>query len=175
MREFYDNIQASPEECLYAVMNKVPVSGGATPGGKFAGVIALSRTSPRNAVTEMGAIIFPPYQRTHVATNAIGLLLIYTLDPPSTGGLGLRRVEWQCHAENDASRGAALRMGFEFEGIARWACVFPHGEIALPVKALEERNGTKGELPGRHTAIFSIVWDEWDAKRPNVLARMRRL
>jgi len=175
MTEFYDkHIRASPEACLYAVIDKVPISGEEKPNAKYAGIMALSATNPVNAVTEMGAMIFPAFQRTHVATNAIGLLLLYTLDPPSAGGLGLRRVEWQCHAGNAASRRAALRMGFEFEGIARWQRVFPRGLIALPVEALEKRNGTKGELPGRHTAIFSIVWDEWDEKRPKIVAQMER-
>jgi len=175
MREVYDkNIRASPEECLYAVIDKVPTSGEEKPNGKYAGILSLSATNPVNAATEMGAIIFPAFQRTHVATNAIGLLLLYTLDPPSAGGLGLRRVEWQCHAGNAASRRAALRMGFEFEGIARWQRVFPRGTVALPVEALEKRNGTKRELPGRHTAVFSIVWDEWDEKRAKVVARMER-
>jgi len=136
--------------------------------------MALSDTNPTNAVTEIGVIIFPAFQRTHVATNAIGLLLLWTLDPPSLGGLGLRRVVWQTHTENVTSRNAALRMGFEFEGIARWQRVFPGGKVALPVEALEKRNGTKGEAPGRHTAIFSIVWDEWDDKRPKVLALMEQ-
>jgi hypothetical protein len=40
------------------------------------------------------------------------------------------------------------------------------------VEALEKRNGTKGELLGRHTAIYSIVWDEWDEMRPKVVALM---
>jgi hypothetical protein len=65
-------------------------------------------------------------------------------------------------------------MGFELEGIARWQRVSARGTIALPVEALEKRNGTKGELPGRHTAIFSIVWDEWDEKRLTVVAQMQR-
>lgn len=121
MREFYDKyICASPEECLYAVIDKVPASREEKLNGKYAGFISLSATNPVNAVTEMGAIIFPAFQRTHVATNDMGLLLLYTLDPPYAGGLGLRRVEWQCHAGNVASRRAALRMGFGFEGITRW-------------------------------------------------------
>jgi hypothetical protein len=65
-------------------------------------------------------------------------------------------------------------MGFEFEGIARWERVFPRGKVALPVEALEKRNGTSGEHPGRHTANFSIVWDEWDEKRLKVIALMER-
>jgi RimJ/RimL family protein N-acetyltransferase len=172
MREFYDKyISTSPEGCLYAIFDKVTVPGKED-ASNYAGIIALVATNPVNAVTEMGVIVFPAFQRTHVATNAIGLLLLWTLDPPSAGGLGLRRVEWQTHAENVASRRAALRMGFEFEGIARWQRVFPHTKAGLPVEALEKRNGTKGELPGRHSAIFSIVWDEWDEKRSKVVALM---
>jgi RimJ/RimL family protein N-acetyltransferase len=75
IREFYERIRASPEECLYAVIDKVPASGE-KPNGQYAGIIALSATSPVNAVTEMGAIIFLAFHRTHVATNAIGLLLL---------------------------------------------------------------------------------------------------
>ncbi|KAJ5618833.1 hypothetical protein N7510_002817 [Penicillium lagena] len=162
VREVYDPSQASPEICLYAVIDKAA-------GNKYAGVISLLNTNPVNAVAEMGAIVFPDFQRTHVGTNAIGLALLYMLDPPPAGGLGLRRVEWLCHAENIASRRTALRMEFEFEGILRWHRAFARGS---PVEALEKRNGTTGELPGRHTAIYSIVWDEWDEKRPRVVARM---
>ncbi len=174
MKKVYEGIRASPEVCLYAVIDKVPASGEQSPDGKFAGVISLNATSKTNAVTEIGVVIFPEFQRTYVATNAIGLLLLYTLDPPSAGGLGLRRVEWKCHTGNAASRRAALRMAFEFEGIARWERVDPRGTKSLSVEALEKRNGTKGELPGRHTAIFSIVWDEWDEKRSKVVAQMER-
>lgn len=174
MRDIYDDIRASPQNCLYAIIDKVPVSGEEMLNGRFAGVLSLIATNPVNAVTEIGVIIFPEFQRTHVATNAIGLSLLWTLDPPSAGGLGLRRVEWKTHVDNAASRRAALRMGFEFEGIARWERVFQSEKTALPVEALEKRNGTKGEVPGRHTAIFSIVWDEWDEKRPKVVALMER-
>jgi RimJ/RimL family protein N-acetyltransferase len=173
MNKFYDkNISASPKDCLYAVLDKVTAPTEDNGRNNYAGIISLNGTDPVNAVTEMGMLTFPAFQRTHVTTNAIGLLLMWTLDPPSAGGLGLRRVEWKTHADNTASRRTALRMGFEFEGIARWQRVFPGGGAALPVTALEKRNGTKGELPGRHTAIFSIVWDEWDDKRPRVISLM---
>ncbi|KAJ5833907.1 hypothetical protein N7474_002218 [Penicillium riverlandense] len=164
LREVYEPCQASPEECLYAVIDKAT-------GNKYAGVISLSHTNAVNAVTEMGAIVFPEFQRTHVGTNAIGLALLYMLDPPPTGGLGLRRVEWLCHAGNAVSRKTALRMGFEFEGILRWHRAFARGS---PVEALEKRNGTTGEVPGRHTAVYSIVWDDWDETRPKVVAQMER-
>lgn len=171
--EFYDKyIGSVPEECLYAILDKTGTCEKGNSDRNYAGTIALTATKAGNAATEIGIMIFPPFQRTHVATNAIGLLLLWTLDPPSVGGLGLRRVEWKTHAGNAASRRAALRMGFEFEGVARWERVFPGGKVALPVEALEKRNGTKGELPGRHTAMYSIVWDEWDEKRPKVVALM---
>jgi RimJ/RimL family protein N-acetyltransferase len=182
MREVYNDLSASPKDCLYAIVDKGPQSasslaGGDAGTGTFAGIISLNGTNPVNAVTEIGVVIFPAFQRTYVATNATGLLLLWTLDPPSRGGLGLRRVEWKANAANVASRRTALRMGFEFEGVARWERVFPRGEgvAALSAEGLRVRNGTTPEeLPGRHTAVYSIVWDEWDEKRPVVLGQMER-
>jgi len=174
MRDCYDNISASLNDCLYAIVDKVTVPEQGNSHSNYACIVSLFETNPVNAVTEVGIIVFPKFQRTHVATNAIGLMLQWTLDPPSAGGLGLRRVQWRTHADNAASRRAALRIGFEFEGVARWDRVFPRDRVALPVEALEKRNGSKGEAPGRHTAIFSIVWDEWDDKRRRLVALMER-
>jgi RimJ/RimL family protein N-acetyltransferase len=171
---FYDDLSRSPAECLYVIFDKAMASGNDDVGSNYAGIICLSATSTVNAVTEIGVIVFPAFQRTHVATNAIGLILLWALDPPSAGGVGLRRVEWKSNAANSCSRKTASRMGFEFEGINRWQRVDPRSMVALPIEALEKRNGTKGELPGRHTAVYSIVWDEWDEKRPNVIAQMVR-
>ncbi|KAF2669068.1 acyl-CoA N-acyltransferase [Microthyrium microscopicum] len=170
---FYDGIANSPDECFYAILDKTKDTGTEDTAPGYAGVASLSATNPKNATTELGIIVSPDFQRTHVASNAIGLMLLWTLDPPSAGGLGLRRVAWTTHAGNNASRRIATRMGFEFEGIARWERVCAKG-VALPVDALEKRNGTKGEASGRHTAIFSMVWDEWDIKRPLVVARMEK-
>lgn len=174
IKEIYHIVKAAPGECLYSVFKKIPASGEEKPDRRWAGVVSLSATDPVNAMTEIGICISPEFQRTHVATNAIGLMLQYMLDPPSAGGLGLRRVEWRCHVGNEASRRIALRMGFEFEGVLRWNRVLPRSTTGLPVEALERRNGTTGEVLGRHTAVFSIVWDEWDEKRPNVVSQMER-
>jgi RimJ/RimL family protein N-acetyltransferase len=172
---FYEKyINSPPGDCLYAIIDKAAGEQEEDPSAKYAGTIALTSTNPTNAVTEMGIMIFPLFQRTHVASNAIGLLLQYTLDPPSSGGLGLRRVEWKCHAGNEASRKAALRMGFELEGVLRWERAFPGGTVGLAVDALEKRNGSSGESLGRHTAVFSIVWDEWEEKRVRVVEQMER-
>ncbi|KAH8759735.1 hypothetical protein BGZ57DRAFT_614301 [Hyaloscypha finlandica] len=112
-------------------------------------------TTPVNVVTEIGVIISPAFQRTHVSTNAVGLLLVWTLDRPSAGGLGLRRVAWQAHAENQASREVALRMGFELEGILRWQRVSPTA-VALPVEALEKRNSRKEGFRGYTARSFQL-------------------
>jgi RimJ/RimL family protein N-acetyltransferase len=175
-KDFYDKfIGGSADECLFAISDKTGVRGKQlADGGAYAGVILLTSTNAENASTEIGVIVFPEYQRTHVATNAIGLLLQWTLDPPPAGGLGLRRVEWRAHVDNRVSRATAERFGFELEGIARWQRVLPNSKTGLPVDALEKRNGTSGEHPGRHTAIYSLVWDEWDDKRPAVVALMER-
>ena len=61
--------------------------------------------------------------------------------------LRYRRVEWKCNALNEASRRAALRLGFTFEGI-----FYQH----LIVKG---RN--------RDTAWFSILDREWPDIRTN--------
>jgi hypothetical protein len=58
-------------------------------------------------------------------------------------GLGYRRYEWKCDALNAASRRAAERLGFTFEGIFRQAIVY------------------KGR--NRDTAWFSIIDREWPA------------
>lgn len=68
-------------------------------------------------------------------------------------------------------------MGFELEGVLRWERVFPGGCVGLGVEGLEKRNGTEGEVLGRNTALFSIVWDEWDGdggKRELVVGEMER-
>jgi RimJ/RimL family protein N-acetyltransferase len=175
MSNFYDPfVSSNPDNSMYAIWDKTTPVGEGKSEENYAGTISLVSTNPTNAATEIGIGIFPPYHRTHVTTNAVGILLQWILDPPSAGGLGLRRVEWQTQSDNLPSRKAAERMGFELEGIARWQRVVPPGNIGLPVEALEKRNGTTGEAKGRHTAIYSIVWDEWDEKRPHVIAQMER-
>jgi hypothetical protein len=55
--------------------------------------------------------------------------------------LGYRRYEWKCNALNEASKGAARRLGFTYEGTFRQMSVF------------------KGR--NRDTAWFSILDTEW--------------
>ena len=55
--------------------------------------------------------------------------------------LGNRRYEWKCNNLNSASKNAAIRLGFKFEGVFRQMFVF------------------KGR--NRDTAWFSIIDKEW--------------
>ena len=79
-------------------------------------------------------------QRTREATEAIYLLMRHAFDD-----LGYRRFEWKCNAANAASRRAAERFGFTFEGIFR------------------QHQIVKGR--NRDTAWYAILDHEWPAIR----------
>ena len=79
------------------------------------GVASYLRITPEHGAIEIGHIWFgEPLQRTTAATEAIYLLARHAFDE-----LGYRRLEWKCNALNDASRRAAERFGFGFEGVFR--------------------------------------------------------
>lgn len=109
--------------------------GSARCGGRQ----SLMRVDAQNGVIEIGNILWgASIARTRVATEAFYLMAKYVFD-----GLGYRRLEWKCDAENIPSRRAALRFGFTFEGIFRQHMV------------VKNRN--------RDTAWFSILDREWPA------------
>ncbi|KAK3174563.1 hypothetical protein OEA41_001809 [Lepraria neglecta] len=115
----------------------------------LAGIMAYMNSSTTNMSIEIGYVItLPPFQRTHVTTNGVGLLLQYALDPPSEGGLGLRRVEWMTSSANSASIRTAERTGFEKEGLLRWHRVFPGGAAGGKVDNNKEmpRSGQETDL-----------------------------
>ncbi len=88
---------------------------GRLPDGDPQGVASYLRITPEHGTIEIGNIWFgPPLQRTAAATEAIYLLVAHAFDQ-----LGYRRVEWKCNALNQASRRAAERFGFQFEGVFR--------------------------------------------------------
>src|SRR3546814_1396503 len=70
---------------------------------------------------------------------------MYLMMARAFDALGYRRYEWKCNALNAASRKAALRLGFSFEGIFRQATL------------------AKGR--NRDTAWFSILDKEWPEAR----------
>lgn len=65
-------------------------------------------------VVEVGWVAFSPrLRRSAVATEAMYLMMKRVFEA------GFRRYEWKCHNMNAASKAAALRFGFQFEGIFR--------------------------------------------------------
>lgn len=164
---------------LFAVINKD--SRVDTDNGKeeetLAGIIGYLNTSPANLSTEVGFVItLPAFQRTHVTSNAIGLLLQYALELPAqledgsvTGGLGLRRVQWQVNAANATSMRTAERMGFRMEANLRWDRVLPgapeKGKVGngRPLGPGRDKESRDGEVRiGRDTVLLSLCWDDWE-------------
>jgi RimJ/RimL family protein N-acetyltransferase len=94
-----------PDPFSYAVVDE---------SGRALGIIALMAIRPEIRVIEVGNIVLSPtLQRTALATEAQYLLARYVFET-----LGYRRYEWKCDARNAASRRAALRFGFNFEGFS---------------------------------------------------------
>ncbi|RJS93699.1 GNAT family N-acetyltransferase [Salinisphaera sp. Q1T1-3] len=106
--------------------------------GQALGVAGLIRIRPDDGVLEIGHIHYADALKgSAAATEAQFLLMQHVF------ALGYRRYEWKCHAGNAASRTAAARLGFRFEG------VFRQHRIA------------KGR--NRDTAWFSMLDHEWPA------------
>ena len=83
--------------------------------GRAVGAASYIRIVPEHRVIEIGHIVLGvPLARTPAATEAIYLLARHAFEE-----LGYRRLEWKCDALNAASRRAAERYGFRFEGVFR--------------------------------------------------------
>ncbi|SHJ69596.1 Protein N-acetyltransferase, RimJ/RimL family [Palleronia salina] len=86
--------------------------------GRLGGSLSLLRIDPCAGSVETGWLTFAPrLQRTRAASEAVILLARWAF------GAGYRRFEWKCNAANMASRRAAQRFGFGFEGVFRQAGV----------------------------------------------------
>jgi RimJ/RimL family protein N-acetyltransferase len=105
------------------------------------GFFSLMEIRPAMRVIEVGNVVYAPaLQRTPLATEAQYLLACYAFET-----LGYRRYEWKCNALNAASRRAAARFGFTFEGIFRQHMI------------------VKGR--SRDTAWFAMLDGEWPARK----------
>ncbi len=104
--------------------------------GQPVGMANYLNNTPDHLRIELGSIWYSPIaQRTYANTEATYLMLARAFE------LGYRRVEWKCDARNERSRRAALRMGFQLEGIQ------------------ENHMIVKGR--SRDTAWFRILDREW--------------
>ncbi len=112
-----------------------------TADARAGGMASFLNIRPAHGVLELGHIWFSQRLRQRrPATEAIFLMLSAAFDD-----LGYRRVEWKCDAANAASRRAALRFGFVYEGIFRQHLI------------VKGRN--------RDTAWFAILDRDWPALR----------
>ncbi len=79
------------------------------------GTASYMRLRPEHGSCEVGCVAFSDkLKRTAHASEAMYLMARYVFDE-----LDYRRYEWKCHNENAASKRAAARFGFQFEGIFR--------------------------------------------------------
>jgi RimJ/RimL family protein N-acetyltransferase len=109
--------------------------------GRAVGVASYLAIDPQNGTIEVGAIHYSPrLQQRPAATEAMYLMMRRVFDE-----LGYRRYEWKCDSLNAASRAAAQRLGFRYEGLFRQAVVY------------------KGR--SRDTAWHSVIDSEWPALR----------
>ncbi|KAI9926183.1 hypothetical protein ASPWEDRAFT_185869 [Aspergillus wentii DTO 134E9] len=175
---FIDNMISQNQSMFcFAVIDKTKPASPADPEGQVAGMVSYMSASPVHLSAEVGFIItLSAFQRTHVTTHAVGLLVRYALDSPEQGGLGLRRMQWLADTPNTASLNAAKRMGFQQEGILRWN--------RAVVDADARGKGHNGREPpaygnqkdrGRDTVYLSLCWDDWvGGAREQIEQLMRR-
>jgi len=104
---------------------------------KAVGVASYLRIDPPLSSIEVGHIHFSPLMQQGISsTETMYLMMARAFDE-----LGYRRYEWKCNNLNEASKRAALRLGFTFEGVFRQMMV------------------TKGR--NRDSAWFSLLDREW--------------
>lgn len=126
---------ASADPLFYAVRD--------LQSGRAGGMLSFLNIAPKQGSIEIGHIWLAPFlQNSRPGTEALYLVMAEAFDQ-----LGYRRLEWKCNALNEASRRAAARLGFAFEG------VFYQHMIS------RGRN--------RDTAWFSLLDYEWPAVRTN--------
>ena len=124
---------ASDDPLFFAIVEQA--------SGEASGMASYLNIVPANGCIEIGHIWFaPPLQKTRGATEAIFLMMRHAFDD-----LGYRRLEWKCDALNAASRRAAARFSFTYEGTFRQHMV------------VKGRN--------RDTAWFALLDHEWPAVR----------
>jgi RimJ/RimL family protein N-acetyltransferase len=130
--DYMKHCEANKERIFYTVLDR---------SGRAVGFLALMEIRPAHRVIEVGNIVYgAPLQRTPLGTEAQYLIARYAFET-----LGYRRYEWKCNALNAASRRAAERFGFVYEGTFRQHMI------------------VKGR--SRDTDWLSILDNEWPARK----------
>ena len=108
------------------------------------------RITPKHGSIEVGHINYSPIlQNTVEGTETMYLMMKNAFEV-----LGNRRYEWKCNNLNSASKYAAERLGFKFEGIFRQMFIF------------------KGK--NRDTAWYSIIDKEWPNYKKKYLSYFKK-
>ena len=106
--------------------------------------------TPEHGTIEVGHINYSPLlQNTTEGSDVMYLMMKNAFDK-----LGYRRYEWKCNNLNLASKKAAKRLGFKFEGVFRQSFI------------VKKRN--------RDTAWFSIIDKEWVKYKKNYRRYLNR-
>jgi RimJ/RimL family protein N-acetyltransferase len=132
-RAWLDTACANPDRLYHAIRDNAQ--------GQAVGVAVYQNCVPAMGTIEIGGLVFSPrLQRRPAATEAMFLMMRRVFDE-----LGYRRYEWKCDSLNLPSRAAAVRLGFQYEGLFRQAMI------------------TRGR--NRDTAWFSVIDRDWPALR----------
>jgi RimJ/RimL family protein N-acetyltransferase len=114
------------------------------------GMISIMSIAAQFGRAELGHIWYDArIQRTPLTTETTFLMLSYLFDE-----LNYRRVEWKCDNNNVRSKNAALRFGFQYEGVFR---------NHLIVKA-----------QNRDTAWFAMTDGDWRMRKHTLQQHLHR-
>jgi len=117
---------------------------------QYCGMASYLRITPKHGSIEVGHINYSPIlQNTVEGTETMYLMMKNAFEV-----LGNRRYEWKCNNLNSASKYAAERLGFKFEGIFRQMFIF------------------KGK--NRDTAWYSIIDKEWSNYKKKYLSYFKK-
>jgi RimJ/RimL family protein N-acetyltransferase len=117
---------------------------------QYCGMASYLRITPEHGSIEVGHINYSPIlQNTTEGTETMYLMMKNAFEV-----LGNRRYEWKCNNLNSASKHAAERLGFKFEGIFRQMFIF------------------KGS--NRDTAWYSIIDKEWPNYKKKYLSYLKK-
>ena len=117
---------------------------------QYCGMASYLRITPEHGSIEVGHINYSSIlQNTTEGTETMYLMMKNAFEV-----LGNRRYEWKCNNLNSASKYAAERLGFKFEGIFRQMFIF------------------KGR--NRDTAWYSIIDKEWINCKKKYLSYLKK-
>lgn len=132
---------SSADTIFYAILSNTEDDVSGPEGKRVLGWASYLNVNSTHQSIEVGNLLYTAaLQRTAAATEAMYLMAKHAFED-----LGYRRYEWKCNALNGPSRRAALRLGFEAEGVFRQHMI------------------VKGR--SRDSAWFSMLKEEWPSRK----------